>query len=79
MITLDYSVETAPARQRPDPVVPRPAAPRSPYHLTEEQVEFFRTPGEDGGARAESHRRPRRAVPHEIDAGDHPLVVHPFR
>jgi len=41
MTTLEYSVETAPARQRPDPVVPRPEKPRSPYHLTEEQVEFF--------------------------------------
>lgn len=41
MTTLEYRVEAAPARLLPEPPVPLPAAPRSPYHLTEEQINFF--------------------------------------
>ena len=37
MLTLDPS---APETARPAPI-PRPAAPRTPYHLTPEQVQFF--------------------------------------
>src|SRR5690242_20674141 len=45
MATLEYSIEAVPGRQRPDPVVPLPQKPRTPYHLTEEQIEFFDTNG----------------------------------
>lgn len=41
MTTLDYRIDAAPARLRPEPPLPLPAAPRTPYHLTEEQINFF--------------------------------------
>lgn len=36
-----YRLEAAPARLLAEPPLPLPAAPRSPYHLTVEQIEFF--------------------------------------
>ena len=41
MTTLEYRLDAAPARLLPEPPVPLPAAPRTPYHLTAEQINFF--------------------------------------
>ena len=38
---LDYRLEPAPTRLLNSAPVPAPAAPRTPYHLTPEQIEFF--------------------------------------
>src|SRR5689334_10832297 len=41
MTALDYQIEAAPTRLLAEPPIPLPEAPRSPYHLTEEQINFY--------------------------------------